>query len=153
MSASWSKRRLEDGVEVAHQQQGDVYRAADVGQLVEEAAQAHAIAQRGGGGLLDDGAVGQGVTEGDAYLNHVHARFLQGLDGGGSAVGGGAAGTEVDGEDAAALGLEKLVYTVHVFLVYISCLSVYFNEFLQCLERLPAFQRTAGDVDALGLFQ
>ena len=27
--------------------------------------------------------------------------------------------------------------------------SVYFNEFLQCLERLPAFQRTAGDVDAL----
>ena len=140
---------LEDGVEVAHQQQGNVYRAADVGQLVEEAAQAHAAPQGGGGGLLDDGAVGQGVAEGDAYLNHVHARVLQGLDGGGGAVGGGAAGTEVDGENAAALGLEKLVYTVHGFLVYISCLSVYFNEFLQCLERLPAFQRTAGDVDAL----
>ena len=106
---------LEDGVEVAHQQQGNVYRAADVGQLVEEAAQGHTIAQGGGGGLLDDGAVGQGVTEGGAYFDYVHARVLQGLDGGGGAVGGGAAGTEVDGEDAAALGLEKLVYTVHGF--------------------------------------
>ena len=107
-------------VEVAHQQQRYVHRAADVAQLAEEQPQGHAVAQCPCGGSLYDGSVRHGVAEGDSYLYHVHSRVLQRAEDVGRPVLRGAACAEVDGEYPFLLLLEKLVYSVHKLIIYLS---------------------------------
>lgn len=112
LPAECLESELHDGVEVAHQDEGDADVPADVPQLPEEQAEGHAVAQGAGGGFLDDNAVGHGVAEGDAYLNHAHAVAFKGADDVGGAVQCGAAGAEVDGEQVGGMALEELVDTV-----------------------------------------
>ena len=102
-----------DGVEVAHQDEGDVHVLADAFQLREEALDGHSVAQGLAGGALDHGAVGDRVAEGDADLDHVHALGRESPDDVRRAVEGRGAGAEVDGEQALGPAAEKSVYTVH----------------------------------------
>ena len=67
-----------------------------------------------GGGSLDDGAVGHGVTKGDADFDQVDAVALQGADGVGRSVGARCAGAEVNGEQVATTALEESFYTIHI---------------------------------------
>ena len=89
---------VEDGVEVAHENQGDVDVDLDGFQLVEELGKGHAVLEGLRGGCLDDGAVGEGVAEGDADLDEVNASFLHRQDDVTGAVEGGTAGAEVEAE-------------------------------------------------------
>ena len=104
---------MHDGVEVAHQDEWQLYVAADVLQLAEEQTERHAVVQGPCGGLLDDDPVGHRVTEGDAYLNHMYAVALQGADDISGAIEGGTTGTEVDGKQITGIGAEELIDAVH----------------------------------------
>lgn len=107
---------LHDGVEIAHQHEGDADVAADVAQLFEEETERHSVAQGTGGGVLDDDAVRHGVAEGDADFNHLHAVAFEGADDVGGTVEGGTAGAEVDGQQVFGAVLEELVNAIHTFL-------------------------------------
>ena len=108
------KAEAEDGVEVTHEDERQADVAADVGQVVEEPAERHAVAKGVGGGALDDGAVGHGVTKGDADFDQVDAVALQSADGVGRSVGARCAGAEVNGEQVATTALEEGFYTIHI---------------------------------------
>ena len=107
----------EHGVEVAHQDEGDVHVAADAFELLEELLEGHPAAERLRGGVLDHGTVGHRIAEGDADLDHVHAFAGEGADHVGGAVGTRRARAEVNGEQALRLAAEELVYSVHCLIV------------------------------------
>ena len=94
-------------VVVAHQEQRYVYLGAHAFEFDEEAAQRHTALQGARGGVLDDGAVGDGVAEGDAYFHHVDTAVLQGAERGADGRGRGVARAEIDGKNARGLGGEK----------------------------------------------
>ena len=105
---------VQDGVEVAHEDERHGDFRLDGVQLLEETLEAHAVAQRLGGCRLDDGTVGQGVAEGDAYFDEVDASALHGDDDVGGAVEGWRTGTEIEGEQFAVASVgEELVNFVH----------------------------------------
>ncbi len=118
LPAEGFEAELHDGVEVAHQDEGDADVAADVAQLAEEKAEGHAVAQGTGGGVLDDDAVCHGVAEGNADFNHLHAVAFEGADNVGGTVEGGTAGAEVDGQQVLGAVLEELVNAIHTILNY-----------------------------------
>ena len=60
--------------------------ATDVAQLFEKQAEGHAVAQGAGGSILDDNAVGHGVTERNSDFNHIDSVFFEGADNVGSTV-------------------------------------------------------------------
>ena len=90
---------VQDGVQIAHQDEWDVHLVLDGLELLQQQAHRHAVAECLGGGGLDDGTVGQRVAEGDADLNEVDATALHGQDDVGRAVEGWTASTEVEGEE------------------------------------------------------
>ena len=107
----------EHGVEVAHQDEGDVHVGADAFQLGEKFLEGHPVPQGLGGGVLDHGAVGHRVAERDPDLDHRHALPGEGADDVRRAVQGGRAGAEVDGEQSLRIAAEESVYTVHGLIV------------------------------------
>ena len=104
---------LHDRVEISHENEGNMYVAPDVLQLLKQESERHAVAQGTGGGILNDYSIGHGVAEGNAYFYHVHAVLLQGADNVSGIVKGGAACAEVHGQQVVWIVLEKLVYSVH----------------------------------------
>ncbi len=70
-------------------------------QLGEEMAQRHAVLQGYRTGRLNDGAVGQGVAEGNAHLYEVDAVALHGLDDVARALERWATGAEIQAEQLA----------------------------------------------------
>ena len=66
-----------DRVEIAHQDHRHLDLMAHIGQLVEEAAQGHAVAQRLRRRRLDDRSVGHRVGEWNADLHQVDAVSLE----------------------------------------------------------------------------
>ena len=107
----------ENGVQVAHQDEGNVHVAADVLELGEEFFEGHPVPEGLRGGVLDHGPVGHRIAEGDADFDHVHAFACQGADDVRRTVGGGGPGAEIDGEQALRAGAEKIVYPVHFLIV------------------------------------
>ena len=87
---------VEDGIEIAHEDEGNLCLVLDGFQLGEEFGEGHAVFEGLSGGTLDDGAVGQGVAEWDADLDEVDAAALHGEDDVGGAFECGAASTEVE---------------------------------------------------------
>lgn len=105
---------LHDRVEVAHEDEGNVNVRADVLQLREEFTERHSACQRLDGGILDDGAVGERVGEGNTDFNHVDAVGCQHADDVCRAVGRGMSGAEIDGENIPLLGGKEVVDAVHI---------------------------------------
>ena len=103
---------LHDRIQVAHQEERDMHVAPDVGQLAEEQAEGHPVAQGVCGCLLYDYAVGHRVAEGDAYLYHVHAVALEGADDIGCPVQCRATGTKVNGKQVLGVAFKELVDSV-----------------------------------------
>ena len=119
---------LQDGVQVAHQHEGDMHVASDIGQLAEEQAKGHAVVQGAGGGFLYDHPVGHGVAEGYAYFYHSHAVALEGADNVGCPVQGRAAGAEVNGKQILGIAFKELVDTVlHCDVFFVKFLSLFFQ--------------------------
>ena len=105
---------MEDGIEIAHEDERYMHLILDSTELLEEEGERHPIFQCLGGGTLNDGTIGEGVAERDADFNEVDAPALKSEDDISSAVEGGAAGTEVYGEEftVASVG-EKGIYLIH----------------------------------------
>ena len=105
---------VEDGVEIAHEDERYLHLILDRTELLEEEGEGHPILQCLGGGTLNDGTVGEGIAEGDADFNEVDATALKGEDDIRGAVEGRAASTEVEGEEltVASVG-EKGIYLIH----------------------------------------
>ena len=96
---------MKDGVEIAHQHEGDRNLILDGSQLTEELLQGHAVAESLGGSTLDDGAVGEGIAEGDAHLDHGNATTLHGEDDVGCAVERRTASTEIERQELPVLAI------------------------------------------------
>ena len=110
---------LHDGIEVPHKDEGDADIATDVAQLFEKQAEGHAVVQGAGGGILDDNAVGHGVTERNSDFNHADSVSFEGTDNVGCTVEGGTACTKVNGQQILGAVLEKLVNAVqHTISIY-----------------------------------
>lgn len=111
---------LHDGIEVAHENEGDGDFAAYVAQLVKKDAEGHTVAQGYGTALLDDGTVGHGVGEGDTDFYHIDALPLKFAEDREGIVQPGIAGGEVDGEDVALSVLQKLIYSIcfHIAIMF-----------------------------------
>ena len=90
---------VQDGVEVAHQHEGNFYLVLDGCELGEEFAEGHTVSKGLCGGRLDDGTIGQRVAERDAYLNHRDASALHRQDDVGGAFEGGTTGTEIERQE------------------------------------------------------
>ena len=103
---------LQDGVQITHQYEGDVYVATYVGQLLEEQAEGYSVAQGARGRFLYDHAVGHGVAEGDTYFYHSDSVALEDTNDIGRPVQGRASGAEVNGKQVLGLAFKKLVDTV-----------------------------------------
>ena len=114
---------VEDGVHVAHEDEGNIDVTTDVPELFKEYTERHTVAQGTGGGILDDGAIGHGVGEGHSDLYHVDAIGGQGTDDIGRAIESGSPRTEVDTQQVMWMGGKKLVDTVHIwiFLTIYNC--------------------------------
>ena len=97
---------LHDGVQIAHQDDRDLYRLSDLFQLLEEQANRHTVAQGHGARLLDHRAIGHRIGEGNTYLHHVHTFRLQFPQDGSRIVQLGIACREIDGEYARFLCLK-----------------------------------------------
>ena len=83
-------------------------------QLGEKRRQGHAVLQGRGSCILNDGAIGHGVAERNAHLNHVNATLLEGENHVGGSVEGGCSGTEIEREELAVFKIrEKGVNLVH----------------------------------------
>lgn len=75
--------------------------------------------QGAGGGILDDNAVGHGVTERNSDFNHADSVSFEGTDNVGSTVEVGTACTKVNGQQILGAVLEKLVNAVqHTISIY-----------------------------------
>lgn len=75
--------------------------------------------QGAGGGILDDNAVGHGVTERNSDFNHADSVSFEGTDNVGCTVEGGTACTKVNGQQILGAVLEKLVNAVqHTISIY-----------------------------------
>ena len=110
---------LHDGIEVPHKDEGDADIATDVAQLFEKQAEGHAVVQGAGGGVLNDNAVGHGVTERNSDFNHADSVSFEGTDNVGSTVEVGTACTKVNGQQILGAVLEKLVNAVqHTISIY-----------------------------------
>ena len=113
---------LHDGIEVPHKDKRDADIATDVVQLFEKQAEGHAVVQGAGGGILDDNAVGHGVTERNSDFNHADSVSFEGTDNVGSTVEVGTACTKVNGQQILGAVLEKLVnavqHTIYNFTIY-----------------------------------
>jgi len=111
---------VQDGVEVAHQDEGDGDLVLDGLQLGEEELEGHAVLQGLGGSGLDDGAIGQRVAEGNADLDEIDAAALHREDDVSGAIEGRGAGTEIEGEEFLVLWPfgEYLVYFIHCFMIF-----------------------------------
>ena len=105
---------VEDGIEVAHEDEGDGHLVLDGFQLGEECLQVHAVLQGLSGGGLDDGTVSERVAEGDADFNKVDASSLHRLYHIAGSFECRTAGTEIEGEEFAVATVgEELVYLIH----------------------------------------
>ena len=104
---------VQDGVQVAHQDERDADVAADVVQLFEQFAYRHAVAQCLSGCSLYDDAVGHRIAEGNADFDHVDTVFFECTDDVGSTFKAGATGTEIDGKQVVGIMLKKLIDAVH----------------------------------------
>ena len=110
---------LHDGIEVSHKDKRDADIATDVAQLFEKQAEGHAVVQGAGGGVLNDNAVGHGVTERNSDFNHADSVSFEGTDNVGCTVEGGTACTKVNGQQILGAVLEKLVNAVqHTISIY-----------------------------------
>ena len=110
---------LHDGIEVSHKDKRDADIATDVAQLFEKQTEGHAVVQGAGGGILDDNAVGHGVTERNSDFNHADSVSFEGTDNVGSTVEVGTACTKVNGQQILGAVLEKLVNAVqHTISIY-----------------------------------
>ena len=89
---------MEDGVEVAHEDERYFYLTLDGLQLCEESLEVHAVLEGLRGSTLNDGAVGQRVAEWDADFDAVDTSALHREDDVGCAVEGGRSGAEVERE-------------------------------------------------------
>ncbi len=105
---------VQDGIEVAHEDEGDVDLLSDGLKLGEEQLEIHSVAQGFRGSSLNDGPIGKGVAEGYAYLDEVDASALHCEDDVARGIERGGASTEVEGKEflVAALGKE-LIDLVH----------------------------------------
>ena len=112
---------MEDGVHVAHEDEGDIDIMTDVPELLKEHTERHTVAQGTGGGILDDGAIGHGVGEGHAHLYHVDTVGSQGTDDIGRTIEGRRSCTEVDTQQVMGVGGEELVDTVHIWIFLTIC--------------------------------
>ena len=75
--------------------------------------------QGAGGGILDDNAVGHGVTERNSDFNHADSVSFEGTDNVGCTVEVGTACTKVNGQQILGAVLEKLVNAVqHTISIY-----------------------------------
>ena len=66
--------------------------------MFEKQTEGHAVVQGAGGGILDDNAVGHGVTERNSDFNHADSVSFEGTDNVGSTVEVGTACTKVNGQ-------------------------------------------------------
>ncbi len=101
--AEGGQAHADDGIEVGEEDEAGSGAgvARSCARKLEDVGQADAAGNRAFAGALDDGAVGEGVAEGDAELDHVGAG-VDGGEGDGAGVGeGGVACGEV-GDDAGA---------------------------------------------------
>ena len=116
---------VQDGVEIAHQHEGDFYMVLDGCELGEEFAEGHTVPESLRGSTLDDGTIGQRVAERDAYLNHGDASTLHRQDDIGSAFEGGAAGTEIERKEFFILAIsEKGIDLVHMLNSFIKSFNL-----------------------------
>ena len=87
--------------------------------MFEKQTEGHAVVQGAGGGILDDNAVGHGVTERNSDFNHADSVSFEGTDNVGCTVEGGTACTKVNGQQILGAVLEKLVNAVqHTIFIY-----------------------------------
>ena len=115
---------LHDGVEIAHENERDVYLVFDCGQLLKKQPQCHTVLERTRGSILNDRPVGHGVTERDAYFDHGDASPLHGQDDVGCAIEGRGSGTEIEGEQFLLTTIiEKGINLVHCLIVLMKLLS------------------------------
>ena len=103
-----------DRVEIAHQDERNTDIAADIAELFKQNTQRHTVAKSARGSLLDNDAVGHGVTEWNADFDRVDTIAFKSADDVGSAFQSWATGTEVNGQQVFRAVLEKLIYTIHV---------------------------------------
>ena len=124
---------LHDGIEVPHKDEGDADIATDVAQLFEKQAEGHAVVQGAGGGVLNDNAVGHGVTERNSDFNHADSVSFEGTDNVGCTVEGGTACTKVNGQQILGAVLEKLVNAVQhtIFIYYFTIYYLLFTIWLR----------------------
>ena len=113
VAAEAFESELHDGVEVTHQNEGDVYVLADVAQLLEKEFQRHTVADCLGSGILDDNTVCHGIAERDSDFNHTDSVSLERADYFGRTVQGGSAGAEINGKDVFLVAGEKLINFIH----------------------------------------
>ena len=105
---------MEDGIEVAHEDERCLYLPFDGLQLREERFEVHTVREGFRGGTLNDGTVGQRVAEGNADLDAIDASTLHREDDVGRAVEGGSSGAEVEREELAVATVgEELVDLIH----------------------------------------
>ena len=97
---------LHNGIQVTHQDNGDLHALSNPFQLLEEQTDRHAVAQRLCARLLNDRTIGHWVGKGNTYLNHVDTFCLQLSQDLGCIFQPGIAGGEIDGENAVFLCLE-----------------------------------------------
>jgi len=87
---------VENGIEIAHEDDGDVHVVLDGLQLGEKFGKRHTIFEGLSGGALDNGTIGQRVAEGDADLDEIDAATLHGEDDVTCAFECGTASTEIE---------------------------------------------------------
>ena len=136
---------LHDGIEVSHKDKRDADIATDVAQLFEKQTEGHAVVQGAGGGILDDNAVGHGVTERNSDFNHADSVSFEGTDNVGSTVEVGTACTKVNGQQILGAVLEKLVnavqHTIYNFTIYYLLFTIWLRN-ICCMLRFTILQFT-----------
>ena len=96
---------MEDGIEIAHEDEGNLYLVLNGLQLCEEFGKGHTVFEGLSGCTLDDGAVGQRVAEGDTNLDEIDASFLHRQDNVACAFEGRTTSTEIERKKLFVLGL------------------------------------------------
>ena len=104
---------MQNGIKISHQDKGNVYGSANVGELFEKRSHAHTIFKRLCRSRLNSGAISQRVAKGHANFYHVDATLLQGLKHGYCAIERRISCAKVNRENILFFSIEKLFYTVH----------------------------------------
>ena len=101
---------MQNGVEIAHEYQRNLYLVFDSGQLGKEGLEVHAVLEGLSSGTLDDRTIGQRIAERNTNFNHGDAATLHGKNHVGSAFECRTACAEIERQELTVLAVcEKLI--------------------------------------------